>query len=78
MLKGNMFCGVYKDYLILRLGEKGSEEALRSPLVKSFDITGRPMKGWVMVKREGFRSDEELRAWLDEARDFAKTLPSKE
>ena len=24
LLNGNMFCGVYKDFLILRLGEKNS------------------------------------------------------
>ncbi len=54
LLKGNMFCGVHKDYLILRLGEKGAEEALRSEHARPFDITGRPMKGWVMMEQEGF------------------------
>lgn len=77
LLKGNMFCGVYKDFLILRLGEKDSENALESPFVRPFDITGRPMKGWVMVGGDGFKSDQELEAWLKKAKEFVETLPSK-
>jgi TfoX/Sxy family transcriptional regulator of competence genes len=77
LLNGNMFCGVYKDFLILRLGEKQATAAMQEPLVKAFDITGKPMKGWVMVTEEGFKTDGELISWLEEARSFVKTLPAK-
>jgi TfoX/Sxy family transcriptional regulator of competence genes len=77
LLKGNMFCGVYKDFLILRLGEEGSKEALRSSFTRPFDITGKPMKGWVMVEQQGIEKDEELAEWLEKARRFANTLPAK-
>lgn len=74
LLGGKMFCGVYRDFLILRLGEKGASEALRSDHARPFDITGKPMKGWIMIQESGFRTDEELAALLEEARDFVKTL----
>jgi TfoX/Sxy family transcriptional regulator of competence genes len=77
LLKGNMFCGVYKDFLILRLGEEGSKEALSSRFTRPFDITGKPMKGWVMVEKQGIERDEELEAWLKKARNFVNTLPVK-
>lgn len=77
LLNGNMFCGVYKDFLILRLGREGAGEALALPHVKPFDITGRPMKGWVMVEKNGFRADQELRRWLTLAKEFARSLPPK-
>ena len=77
LLDGNMFCGVYKNFLILRLGEKESRESLSLPFVRPFDITGKPMKGWVMVEKEGFKSDEALKAWLIKAKEFVGTLPSK-
>ncbi len=77
LLNGNMFCGVYKDFLILRLGEENSKDALNLPFVRPFDITGRPMKGWVMVGRGGFKSDDELRAWLNKAKEYVKTLRLK-
>ncbi|UCD35268.1 MAG: TfoX/Sxy family protein, partial [Nitrospiraceae bacterium] len=57
LLKGTMFCAVYRDYLILRLGEKGAREALASEYARPMDITDKPMKGWVMVDRRGFEND---------------------
>jgi TfoX/Sxy family transcriptional regulator of competence genes len=77
MLNGNMICGVLDDFLILRLGEKRANEALRYPHVRPFDVTGRPMKGWVMVEKAGFTSDEELKSWLMKAKEFVKNLPPK-
>ena len=77
LINGNMFCGVHKDFLILRLGEAGAAEAMAHPFVKPFDITGRPMKGWAMVGEEGFMGEDELRSWLKKAKQFASSLPSK-
>lgn len=77
LINGNMFCGVYKDFLILRLGEKKAEEVLRQPHAKPFDITGKPMKGWVMIDQKGFRTDERLKEWLNKAKEYVKTLPPK-
>jgi len=74
---GNMFCGVYRDYLILRLGDKRAEEVLDLSFSRPFDITGRKMKGWVMLDTQGYEDDDVLKSWLAEARDFAKTLPEK-
>jgi hypothetical protein len=45
--------------------------------VREFDITGKPMKGWVMVAENGYRSDKDLRAWLEKAKKFASNLPAK-
>jgi TfoX/Sxy family transcriptional regulator of competence genes len=76
LLNGNMVCGVYKDYLILRLGPAEAEQALSRPHVKPFDITGKAMKGWVMVHKAGL-SDRALQDWLAEARRFVAVLPPK-
>jgi TfoX/Sxy family transcriptional regulator of competence genes len=76
LLKGNMMCGVYKDFLILRLGENQAVAALKKPGVKPFDITGKPMKGWVMVSPEGLKG-QALSRWIDLARAFVESLPPK-
>src|SRR5690349_14731029 len=52
LLRGNMLVGVWKDSLIVRLGPDDGETALTEPHVKPFDITGKPMKGWVLVGPE--------------------------
>lgn len=76
LLNGNMMCGVYKDYLVLRLGQEAGRQALEEPFVRQFDITGRPMKGWVMVEERGFQGAD-LESWLKKARAFVQTFPPK-
>jgi TfoX/Sxy family transcriptional regulator of competence genes len=76
LLNGNMMCGVYKDYLILRLGEDQAGHALKHNYVKPFDITGKAMKGWVMIEAPGFKGPL-LSQWLQKARRFVESLPSK-
>ena len=76
ILNGNMICGVYKDFLILRLGEAQSQKALKLKAVRPFDITGKPMKGWVMVEESGFIGSKLVR-WLEQAKKFVESLPQK-
>jgi TfoX/Sxy family transcriptional regulator of competence genes len=76
LLNGNMMCGVHKNNLMLRLGEEEAERALRQPRVREMDITGRPMKGWVMID-ESALGDRELENWLVKARRYAEGLPPK-
>ena len=77
LINGNMFCGVLKDSLILRLGVETSRKAMATKHVREFDITGKPMKGWVMVAEKGYKNDKDLKGWLEKAKKFAKTLPVK-
>jgi hypothetical protein len=76
LLNGNMLCGVNDDRLIVRLGHEAGEAALQEPYAGPMDITGRPMKGWVMVKPKGYAGDA-LTHWLERARSFVSTLPPK-
>ena len=77
MLNGNAFAGVWGDSLIVRTGPDAYDSALEEPYVREFDITGRPMKGWVVVGPEGIDDDSALREWLRRAMDFANSLPQK-
>src|SRR5262245_66629773 len=60
LLNGNMLVGVWKNSMIVRLGPEESEAALLEPHVKEFDITGRPMKGWIMVAADGVADGETM------------------
>jgi TfoX/Sxy family transcriptional regulator of competence genes len=77
MLRGNMACGVNKDDLIVRVGPQGYEASLAQPHTRPFDFTGRPMKGWIMVGRDGYEADEDLEKWVQKGVDFALSLPTK-
>jgi TfoX/Sxy family transcriptional regulator of competence genes len=77
LLNGNMLVGVWKDSLIVRLGPDEGDLALLEPHVKEFDITGRPMKGWVLVESGGVEGDDELAGWIQRAVKFVGKLPKK-
>ncbi len=77
LLAGNMLVGVWKDSLIVRLGPDEGDEALKEPHVRPFDITGRPMKGWVLVQPAGVADDDLLSDWVQRALTFVGTLPGR-
>ncbi len=77
LISGNMACGVHRDRLIVRIGPENYQGALDQADVVPFDITGRPMKGWVMVLADGYESDQALRQWVEAGVAFAQSLPPK-
>ena len=77
LLNGNMLVGVWKEFLIVRLGPDEGTKALKEKSVIPFDITGKPMKGWIMVVPEGVEDDDRLKKWIQRAIKFVGTLPAK-
>jgi hypothetical protein len=77
LINGNMSFGVWKDYLIVRMSPDLAAEKLKHDHVRQFDITGKPMKGWVMVEKGSWSKRNELDGWLDIGKSFALSLPKK-
>jgi hypothetical protein len=77
LLNGNMCVGVWKHSLIARLGPDQGAAALRAPHVREMDVTGKPMKGWVLIEPDGVETDEQLSAWIEQAIAFVGTLARK-
>jgi TfoX/Sxy family transcriptional regulator of competence genes len=73
---GNMTVGVTGDDLMVRVGPDATDDALRQPGARLFDMTGRPMKGWIVVDG-AVLDDDVLTDWIDRARRFVATLPPK-
>ena len=77
LLSGNIACGVNKNDLIVRVDPEKHSVLLKKPHAKPFDLTGRPMKGWLLVTPDGCKTDKQLGAWVKEGVEFALTLPAK-
>jgi TfoX/Sxy family transcriptional regulator of competence genes len=77
LLRGYLCVGVWKTSLIVRLDPAQAEALLTQPHVHVFDITGRPMKGWLLVDADGLESDTQLAQWVEMAKQFVLTLPAK-
>ena len=58
----------------MRLGPVQAEKTLPEPHVKEFDVTGRPMNGWVLVESSGVEGDGELAGWIRRAAKFVGKL----
>ena len=76
LTSGNMTVGVNGDDLVVRIDPEAMDDALAEPDVRPFDMTGRPMRGWIVVASDGL-SDDELERWIDQARSYVATLPPK-
>lgn len=77
LLGGNLACGVNKSDLIVRIDPEKEATLLKKPYAKPFDLTGKPMKGWLLVEADGVKTDKQLSAWVKEGVEFASTLPAK-
>jgi hypothetical protein len=78
LLNGHLLVSIWKDSLCVRLGPEQAVEAIQEAHVEEFDITGRPMRNWVLVEPDGVAGDEELKGWIERATKFVRTLPAKE
>ena len=77
MLHGNMAVGVSGDELMVRVGPDRYDDALAQAHARVFDMTGRVMRGWVVVASEGIADDAALDAWIQSGADYARSLPPK-
>jgi hypothetical protein len=77
LINGNMSFAVWQDYLIVRMAPELATAELKNNYARAFDLTGKPMKGWVMVEKCSWKERSELARWLDIGKSFALSLPKK-
>ena len=77
LINGNMSVGVHGSELIVRIAPESSDAALKEPGARIFDITGRPMKGWLLVGGEGVNDPASLANWVRRGVEYASSLPKK-
>jgi TfoX/Sxy family transcriptional regulator of competence genes len=77
LLNGNMAVGVSGDSLLVRTEPAQHEQLLAEPGARVFDMTGRPMKGWLVIDPAGCAEDDDLHRWVDRGVAYARGLPPK-
>jgi TfoX/Sxy family transcriptional regulator of competence genes len=77
MVCGNMAVGVSGNELMVRVGKEAHDEAVALPGARIFDLSSRPMRGWIVVGQEGIATDTQLEEWIQRGISFAETLPPK-
>lgn len=75
---GNMLCGIDKHQnLMVRAGPEQYEKVLKLKYAREMDITGKPLRGFIFVDRNGWKTARALKKWLDFGLKFSTTLPKK-
>ena len=77
LLNGNMCVGLHGEELIVRLDPAETDRTLAKPHTRIFNMTGRPMKGWILVKPAGLAREDALAKWVQVGVDYAASLPAK-
>ena len=76
LLAGNMAVGVVGGDLMVRVPPGEYDDCLRQPGARPFDLTGRVMKGWVIVSGDVL-DDDTLADWVERGTAYAGSLPPK-
>jgi TfoX/Sxy family transcriptional regulator of competence genes len=78
LIGGNMACGVSGQDLIVRVDKEESDALIGSePGARRFDMTGRPMRGWILVAPDATADEADLERWVRRGERFAASLPPK-
>ncbi len=65
MLNGKMCIGVVEDEIMCRIGPCVYEEALEKEGCREMIFTGKPMKGYVFVAENGFKTQKQFDFWVE-------------
>ena len=64
MVNEKMCLGVDKDDIMLRCDPEMTDELLSKKGARPFDLTGKPMKGWLLVSADGASSKKDFDFWV--------------
>jgi TfoX/Sxy family transcriptional regulator of competence genes len=79
MVNEKMCLGVDKDDIMLRCEPGMTDELLSKKGARPFDLTGKPMKGWLLVSADGTSSKKDFDFWVTTAVEANRkmTAPAK-
>ena len=77
LVNGHMCCGVVGQDLMVRVGPDLYERALKRRNARAMDFTGRPLRGFVYVAKQGCANTAALKGWIQLGLGFVLSLPPK-
>lgn len=78
LVRGNLACGVHGEDLIVRLDpDEGDRLIATGPHARPMDLSGRPMRGWLLIEPAALTSAKRLGTWVGRGVEYASALPPK-
>ncbi|WP_420600885.1 TfoX/Sxy family protein [Flagellimonas sp.] len=73
LYQGKMTVGPVKNDLMVRVIGSKMDTFLQQEFVRPMDFTGKPMKEFIFVSPEGFKTEEQLQHWIELGLEHAKS-----
>ena len=78
LINGNMAVSASgKGGLLLRVDPAQTEELVRAPHARRFEMRGRQMDGWLRIDPAALGTDADLARWVSLGVAYARSLPPK-
>jgi TfoX/Sxy family transcriptional regulator of competence genes len=78
MVSGHLCCSVSaRGGLLIRVDDATRAELLKKAHVSPMQMGGRPVRSFVRVAAEAYRTDAALRKWIGRALECVAKLPAK-
>jgi len=78
LINGNMAVSASgQGGLLLRVDPAQTEELVRAPHARRFEMRGREMDGWLRIDPAALGADSDLAHWVSFGVSYARSLPPK-
>jgi TfoX/Sxy family transcriptional regulator of competence genes len=73
LYRGKMTVGIIKNDLMVRIPGHKMNALLSKSYVRPMDFTNRPLKEFIYVSEQGFKTEEQLQQWIELGLEHARS-----
>lgn len=77
MVKGKLCISVGVDRILVRVDKEARLALLKKPGARPMKMGGKTLQGFMYVDPLGYRTDTQLKAWIQQSLDAIAALPAK-
>ena len=77
MVKGKLCVSVGEGRILVRVDKAARLKLLKKPGARPMIMGGRTLGGFIFIDPPGYRTDTQLKAWVQQSLDVITVLPAK-
>ena len=77
MVKGKLCVSVGEGRILVRVHKDARLKLLKRPATRPMVMGGKTVSGFIFIDPPGYRTDTQLKAWIQQSLDVISTLPSR-
>ena len=77
MVKGKLCISVGADRILVRVAKESRLTLLKKPGARPMKMGGKTLTGFIFIDPPGYRTDVQLKAWIQQSMDVISTAPVK-